>query len=198
MVIASFGAMHVPARTRQGDRQRLAAASASVQPCHRCRSPSPSRRVLRMLDAISSDQRYVAASASMRTKLDEAIADARSTLEFVQSVPALAAAAVGGQGSARHGTAAPWEPFEAGDALRLLRTGVDSADVGPHPDRGRRGAHAGGRGELSFDDLLVLTRRLLQTRPRRSRTRSVPATGTCSSTSSAPRPASINMLGRAR
>src|SRR3954453_7197 len=49
--------------------------------------------VMRMLDQVQTDPRYTSASQTMRNKSDAAVVDARSTLQFVDSVPALARAA---------------------------------------------------------------------------------------------------------
>ena len=88
----------------------------------------------------------------------------RSTLEFVDSIPALAAAAAA-IGERRHGTSrgvgavrsrrcsfACYEP-----ALSQLMAALTPIVI--------ESARSGSPGELSFDDLLVLTRRLLQTQP---------------------------------
>ncbi|MGZ4769332.1 MAG: UvrD-helicase domain-containing protein [Ilumatobacteraceae bacterium] len=162
MVIASFGAMYaLPELVKAIDNDWLLFGDA--QPVAPMSIAVAHATVLRMLDAITVDQRYVAASALMRARLDEAIADATSAFEFVQSVPALAAAAVALRGR-RHGTTAPWEPFEAAMRFACFEpalTGLMSALTPIVVEEARSRV---GRGELSFDDLLVLTRRLLQTR----------------------------------
>ena len=162
MVIASFGGMYaLPELVKAIDNDWL--LFGTVQPVAPMSIAVAHATVLRMLEAIMVDQRYVTASALMRARLDDAIADATSTFEFVQSVPALSAAAVAVEGR-RHGTTAPWEPFEA--AMRFARfepalTRLMSALTPIVVEAARSRV---GRGELSFDDLLVLTRRLLQTR----------------------------------
>jgi ATP-dependent helicase/nuclease subunit A len=163
MVIASFGAMQfIPELVRAIDNDWL-----------RFNDSSPDRpmsigvahsTVMRMLDGVTSDHRYLAASNAMRSKLDEALIDALSTLEFVESIPALSAAAVA-IGERRKGSSPAWVPFAAAlhfascePALSQLMSALTPIVVDSARDRISRG-------ELSFDDLLVLTRRLLQTQP---------------------------------
>ena len=90
--------------------------------------------------------------------------DARATLEFVESIPALSAAAVA-IGERRKGTSPAWVPFAAAlhfascePALGQLMSALTPIVI----DSARNRISSG---ELSFDDLLVLTRRLLQTKP---------------------------------
>jgi ATP-dependent exoDNAse (exonuclease V) beta subunit len=162
MVIASFGAMSsLPDLVKAIDNDWLRVADS--QPEAPMSLGVAQSTVMRMVDAIFSDPAYVNASASMRSKLDAAVDDARSTFEFVQSVSALAAAATA-LSERRHGSTAPWVPFET--AMRFARfepalSALMSAlvPIVVETARGRVG-----RGELSFDDLLVITRRLVQTR----------------------------------
>ncbi|MGZ4739331.1 MAG: UvrD-helicase domain-containing protein, partial [Ilumatobacteraceae bacterium] len=152
MVIASFGAMYaLPELVKAIDNDWLLFGDA--QPVAPMSIAVAHATVLRMLDAITVDQRYVAASALMRARLDEAIADTTSAFESVQSVPALAAAAVALRGR-RHGTTAPWEPFEAAMRFACFEpalTGLMSALTPIVVEEARSRV---GRGELSFDDLL--------------------------------------------
>ena len=162
MVIASFGAMYaLPELVKAIDNDWL--LFGDLQPVAPMSIAVAHAKVMRMLDAITVDQRYVTASALMRGRLDDAIADATSTFEFVQSVPALAAAAHALNGR-RHGSTPPWEPFEA--ALRFARfePALSCLMSALTPIVVEAARSRVGRGELSFDDLLVLTRRLLQTR----------------------------------
>ena len=162
MVVASFGGMYaLPELVKAIDNDWL--LFGDLQPPAPMSIAVAQATVLRMLDEIAVDQRYVVASATMRNRLDEAIADARSTLEFVQSVPALAAAAQA-LSERRTGSTAPWEPFKA--AMRYARfepalSRLMSALTPIVVDAARQRV---ARGELSFDDLLVLTRRLLRSR----------------------------------
>ncbi len=106
MVIASFNAMQfLPELVKAIDNDWLLFSGVPLEP------PMPfaiaHSTVLRMLDAVVTDERYLNARSPMRARLDDALDDARATFEFVQSVPALAAAAkaVGERrkGSSRHG-----------------------------------------------------------------------------------------------
>ncbi|MBK5330883.1 MAG: UvrD-helicase domain-containing protein [Ilumatobacteraceae bacterium] len=163
MVIASFGAMQfLPELVRAIDNDWLRFADSTPE---RPMSIGVAHStVMHMLDGVTSDQRYLTASKGMRSKLDEALIDARSTLEFVESVPALSAAAAA-IGERRHGSSAAWAPFA--DALHFAScepalSQLMSALTPIVIDSARTRIS---RGELSFDDLLVLTRRLLQTQP---------------------------------
>lgn len=164
MVMASFGAMSfLPDLVRAIDNDWLRFASAvparpvSISVAH--------TTVMRMLEQVSVDPRYVAASAKMQSKLDEAVADAMITLEFVDSVPALAQACTSLDRRLRGtATSRAWLPFEAAmrygcyePALARLMSALTPIVVEAANKRVSRG-------ELSFDDLLLLTRRLLQTR----------------------------------
>ena len=121
--------------------------------------------VKRMLDHVSLDERYLTATAAMRGKLDEAVLEARASLEFVESIPALATAAAAHGERHKSKTSPAWAPFRAAmrfasfePALSQLMSAITPIVIQSARDRISRG-------ELSFDDLLVLTRRLLQTRP---------------------------------
>ena len=162
MVVASYtGLPYLPELVKAIDNDWLRFADVPQQ---RPMSISVAQAtVMRMLDQIVIDGRYVSATPRMRAKVDVAIADARTTLAFVQSIPALAAAATA-LGDRHHGTSAVWEPFE--NTLRFARyepaLGQLMAALTPIVIDAARDRI--GRGELSFDDLLVLSRRLLQTR----------------------------------
>jgi ATP-dependent helicase/nuclease subunit A len=106
MVIASFNAMQfLPELVRAIDNDWLQFSGVAAQ------APMPfaiaHASVLRMLDGVVGDERYLDARANMRAKLDDAIGEARATLEFVQSVPALAAAAKA-LGERHKGTSEAW------------------------------------------------------------------------------------------
>ena len=138
MVIASFGAMQsLPELVKAIDNDWL--LFGDLQPVAPMSIAVAQATVMRMLDQVSHDQRYVSASATMRTKLDDAVAEARATLEYVESVPALAVAAQA-LSERRTGSSARGLPFKAGNALRQLRAGAQSVDVGADPDRHRVGA----------------------------------------------------------
>jgi ATP-dependent helicase/nuclease subunit A len=163
MVIASFGAMQfLPELVRAIDNDWLRFADSTPERPMSIAVAHSS--VMRMLDGVTSDPRYLTASSVMRTRLDEALVDARTTLEFVESIPALSAAAAA-IGERRHGSSAAWAPFAAAlhfascePALRQLMSALTPIVI----DSARKRISSG---ELSFDDLLVLTRRLLQTQP---------------------------------
>ena len=163
MVIASFGAMQfLPDLVRAIDNDWL--RFADTTPERPISIGVAHSTVMRMLDDVTSDQRYLTAANAMRTKLDNALVDARSTLEFVESVPALSAAALA-IGERRKGSSPAWAPFAAAlhfascePALGQLMSALTPIVI----DSARTRIS---RGELSFDDLLVLTRRLLQTQP---------------------------------
>src|SRR6185295_7193185 len=120
--------------------------------------------VMRMVDSVTSDQRYLASSNAMRAKLDEALVDARSTLEFVESIPALSAAAVA-IGDRRKGSSPAWAPFAAALHFASCEPALSQLMSALSPIVIESARTRISRGELSFDDLLVLTRRLLQTKP---------------------------------
>ena len=162
MVIASFGAMSfLPDLVKAIDNDWLRIAST---PIDRPMSIAVARAtVMRMLDDVATDERYLSASARMRAKFDSAVADAKMALEFVPSIPALAnaAAALGD----RHPSTPVWEPFRAAIRFACFEPAVSQLLSALAPIVIDTAAARIARGELSFDDLLVLTRRLLQTRP---------------------------------
>src|SRR3954469_24829447 len=91
-VMASFGAMtFLPDLVRAIDNDWLRFTEVPIE------RPVPievaNANVMRMLDQVTTDQRYTSASQTMRNKIDAAVLDARTTLQFVDSVPALARAA---------------------------------------------------------------------------------------------------------
>lgn len=162
MVMASFGAISfLPDLVRSIDNDWLRFASAErARPISMGVAHST---VMGMLDDVGCDPRYVGATALMQGKLDAAVADAKVTLEFVDSIPALAQACTA-LDKRWHGTSAAWLPFAEAmrygcfePALARLMSALTPIVVEAASDRVSRG-------ELSFDDLLLLTRRLLQTR----------------------------------
>ncbi|MEY2401154.1 MAG: ATP-dependent helicase/nuclease subunit, partial [Ilumatobacteraceae bacterium] len=161
MIIASFGAMQfLPELVRAIDNDWLRFADSTPE---RPMSIGVAHStVMRMLDGVTSDQRYLAATNAMRTKLDEALVDARTTLEFVESVPALSAAAIA-IGERRHGSSAAWAPFAAALHFASCEPALSQLMSALTPIVIESARTRISRGELSFDDLLVLTRRLLQT-----------------------------------
>ena len=162
MVIASFGAMSfLPDLVKAIDTDWLRFASASIE---RPMSIAVARAtVMRMLDEVAGDERYLSASARMRTKFDNAVVDAKTALEFVPSIPALAnAAAALGE---RHPSTPAWEPFKAAIRFACYEPALSQLMSALAPIVIDTAADRIARGELSFDDLLVLTRRLLRTRP---------------------------------
>jgi ATP-dependent helicase/nuclease subunit A len=163
MIIASFGAMQfLPELVRAIDNDWLRFADSTPQ---RPMSIGVAHStVMHMLDGVTSDQRYLAATNVMRARLDEALVDARTTLEFVESVPALSAAAVA-IGERRHGSSAAWAPFAEALHFASCEPALSQlmSELTPIVIESARTRIS--RGELSFDDLLVLTRRLLQTKP---------------------------------
>ena len=92
MVIASFGAMqHLPELVRAIDNDWLRFETSPPDPP--LSAGVANATIMRMLDRVVTDPRYLAAGSSMQGKLDAAVAEAKVALEFVHSVPALAAAA---------------------------------------------------------------------------------------------------------
>jgi ATP-dependent exoDNAse (exonuclease V) beta subunit len=163
VVIASFGAMQfLPDLVRAIDNDWLRFADSPSDPPLSVAVVHAT--VLRMLEQVNADERYLNASKAMQVKLDAAVTEARAALEFVESMAALAAAAKAVD--ERHGGTSPaWSPFRTAlrlacfePALRNLMSALIPIVTGMARDRIARG-------ELSFDDLLVLTRRLLQTEP---------------------------------
>jgi ATP-dependent exoDNAse (exonuclease V) beta subunit len=164
MVMASFGAISfLPELVRAIDNDWLRFASAV--PARPISTAVAHSMVMRMLEGVYGDDRYVTASALMRSRLDAAVTDAKATLEFVDSIPALSHACTALDRRLRGGgKTAAWHPFEEAmrygcyePALARLMSALTPIVVDAANDRVSRG-------ELSFDDLLLLTRRLLQTR----------------------------------
>jgi ATP-dependent helicase/nuclease subunit A len=163
MVIASFGAMYALGElVRAIDNDWLHYVGDQVE--HPLSVSVAVAAVQRMLDQVAGDERYANANKSMRAKLDAAVAEARIGLEFVDSIPALAVAAKS-LGERHKGTSPAWQPFAQAmrfasfePTLRQIMSALTPIVV--------QAAHQRiSRGELSFDDLLVLTRRLVQTNP---------------------------------
>jgi ATP-dependent helicase/nuclease subunit A len=163
MVIAAYGAMaSLPDLVKAIDNDWLRFAG---RPIERLMSIGVARAtVVRLLDQVAVDERYFAASAAMRTRLDGAVAEAKTALEFVPSIPALANAA-SVLGERHHGSTAIWRPFEAAIRFACYEPALSQLMSALAPIVADSAAERIARGELSFDDLLVLTRRLLQTRP---------------------------------
>ncbi|HEX2783116.1 MAG TPA: UvrD-helicase domain-containing protein, partial [Ilumatobacteraceae bacterium] len=162
MVIASFNAMQfLPELVRAIDNDWLRLSSAP--PAAPMSIAVALAGVMRMLDALSSDDRYLAGSAKLRAKVDDAVVEAGAMLELMQSVPALAAAAWALHETRRGGTA-PWEPFRLAMRFASFEPALSQLMSALAPIVVETARNRVGRGELSFDDLLVLTRRLLQTK----------------------------------
>jgi ATP-dependent helicase/nuclease subunit A len=163
MVVASFGAMQfLPDLVKAIDNDWLQFEDSPSDPP--LSFSVAHSTVMRMLDQVTVDERYLTATARVRANVDEAVAEARASIEFVESIPALAAAAV--SHSTQHKSKTPaWAPFREAmrfasfePALSHLMSALTPIVIQSARDRIARG-------ELSFDDLLVLTRRLLQTQP---------------------------------
>lgn len=160
MVIASCRALpHLPDLVRAIDNDWLRFEDAPPAPL--LTLPAALATVQRLLAAVPNDPRYQSASARMRARFDDAVVDGRSRFDVVESIPALAAAAAAFDDRLPDG----WKVFDEvvrfaryQPALTQLMAELVPIVVG---EARRRVAD----GELSFDDLLVLTRRLLQRRP---------------------------------
>ncbi|MEP7202702.1 MAG: UvrD-helicase domain-containing protein [Ilumatobacteraceae bacterium] len=162
-VIASFGAMQfLPELVRAIDNDWLRFADARPDPPMSIAVAHAA--VMRLLDQVGADQRYVSSTAMMRGRLDDAVADARDTLQFVESVPMLSAAAVA-LGERRKGSSEAWAPFQAAMRFASFEPALSQLMASLTPIVIESAHNRISRGELSFDDLLVLTRRLLQTKP---------------------------------
>ena len=138
VVIASFGAMQfLPDLVRAIDNDWLQFADSPSEP-----PPSVAvvhATVLRMLDQVNADERYLNASSAMRAKLDAAVTEARAALEFVESMSALAAAAKAVD--ERHGGTSPaWSPFRTALRLACFEPALRQPHGGAHPDRDRNGS----------------------------------------------------------
>ncbi len=161
MVIASFGAMGFLAdlvKSIDNDWLRFADTGGerpmSMAVAH--------ATVMHMLDQVAVDDRYVSATPRMRVKVDDAVTEAKTALEFVESIPTLANAAAA-LDDRLHGTSAAWAPFREAMRFACYEPAVSQLMVALTPIVTETAAQRIARGELSFDDLLVLTRRLLQT-----------------------------------
>jgi hypothetical protein len=112
LVIASFGAMQfLPDLVRAIDNDWLRFEDSPPDPPMSFAVAHST--VTRMLDHVGLDERYLTASASMRGKLDKAVLEARASLEFVGSIPALATAAAAHGDRHKSKTSAAWVPFRA-------------------------------------------------------------------------------------
>ncbi|HEX3088020.1 MAG TPA: UvrD-helicase domain-containing protein, partial [Ilumatobacteraceae bacterium] len=161
MVLASFGAMGFLADLVKAiDNDWLRFASMDSR---RPMSMSAARStVMRMLDEVSVDARYADATPRMQTKVDAAVVEAKTALEFVDSIPALANAAAA-LNDRLHGSSPAWAPFEEAMKFACYEPALSQVMAALTPIVTDTAAQRIARGELSFDDLLVLTRRLLQT-----------------------------------
>jgi ATP-dependent helicase/nuclease subunit A len=171
MVIASFGAMGFLADLVKAiDNDWLHFAGA---PRARPMSMAVAHAtVMRMLDEVATDERYLSATSRMQTRLDIAVAEAKTALEFVETIPTLATAAAA-LNDRLHGSVPIWLPFEAAMRFACYEPALSQLMSALTPIVTDTAAQRIARGELSFDDLLLLTRRLLQTqRPVRDEVRS--------------------------
>ncbi|HEY0520639.1 MAG TPA: UvrD-helicase domain-containing protein [Ilumatobacteraceae bacterium] len=161
MVVASFGAMSfLPDLVKAIDNDWL---QFSTAPPQRPMSIGVAHAlVMRMLDRVEHDPRYSAAKPHMRAKVDEAVDAAKTALEFVDSIHALATAAVA-MNERYHGSSAAWLPFTEVMRFASFEPALSQLMSALAPIVTGAAAQRIARGELSFDDLLVLTRRLLQT-----------------------------------
>ncbi|MEY2445340.1 MAG: hypothetical protein QOE00_1920, partial [Ilumatobacteraceae bacterium] len=160
IVVASFGALQfLPDLVRAIDNDWLLFTESHPDPAMSVAVAQST--VMRMLDAVHLDHRYLSANAAMRGKLDAAVDDARDTLEFVQTVPALAAAAWA-LNERRHGTSQAWVPFQQAMRFACFEPALTRLMSALTPIVVDSARNRVARGELSFDDLLVLTRRLLR------------------------------------
>src|SRR3954447_14023794 len=160
-VMASFGAMtFLPDLVRSIDNDWLRFTEVAID--RPVSIELALSNVMRMLDHVPTHQRYTSASQAIRNRIDDAVADARSALQFVDSVPALARAATKLN---TYPKSEPWAGLAATMRYACFQPAVDRlmAALVPMVVEAAHGRIA--RGELSFDDLLVLTRRMLKTRP---------------------------------
>ena len=160
-VMASFGAMmFLPDLVRAIDNDWLRFTEVeldrpvSIEVAH--------STVMRMLGQVTMDPRYVSASQAMRNKIDTAVAVAKQAFDFVDSVPALARVATKLN---TYPPTQPWGPLRDTMRYACFQPALDRlmAALVPLVVDAAHGRIT--RGELSFDDLLVLTRRMLRTRP---------------------------------
>ena len=163
MVIASFGAMWaLPELVRSIDNDWLHCADGGAA------VPMPAgvavTTVLRMLDQAATDERYVAANKGVRARVDAAVADARAAVEFLDTIHTLAIAAKS-LAERQGGTSPAWQPFSQAMRFACFEPTLRQVMSALAPIVVQSAHKRIGRGELSFDDLLVLTRRLLLTNP---------------------------------
>ncbi|MEP7111700.1 MAG: UvrD-helicase domain-containing protein [Ilumatobacteraceae bacterium] len=164
MVIASFGAMQfLPDLVRAIDNDWLQFEDSPPDPPMSFAVAHSTVR--RLLDQVSSDERYLTATAKMRGNVDEAVAEARTSLEFVESIPALAAAAAAHAERHKSKKSPAWAQFRQAMRFASFEPALSQLMSALTPIVIESARNRIARGELSFDDLLVLTRRLLQTRP---------------------------------
>jgi ATP-dependent helicase/nuclease subunit A len=163
MVIASFGAMgSLPDLVKAIDNDWLRfAPRRGERPMSMAVAHST---VLRMLDEVTVDQGYLSATSKMQVKVAGAVVEAKAALEFVESIPSLANAAAA-LSDRLHGTSTAWVPFEVAMRFACYEPALSQLMSALTPIVTDAAAERIARGELSFDDLLVLTRRLLQTQP---------------------------------
>jgi ATP-dependent helicase/nuclease subunit A len=161
MVVASFGAMGFLAdlvKAIDNDWLRFV-APRGARPMSMAVAHAT---VMRMLDEIAVDDRYLAATPRMQARLDDAVAEAKAALEFVETIPNLATAAAA-LNDRLHGSSDVWKPFETAMRFACYEPALSQLMFALTPIVTDAAAERIARGELSFDDLLVLTRRLLQT-----------------------------------
>ena len=161
MVIASFGAMgSLPDLVKAIDNDWLRfAARRGERPMSMAVAHST---VMRMLDQVTVDEGYVSATARMQARVADAVAEAKAALEFVETIPTLANAAAA-LNDRLHGSSPAWDPFEIAMRFACYEPALSQLMAALTPIVTDTAAQRIARGELSFDDLLVLTRRLLQT-----------------------------------
>ena len=163
MVIASFGAMQfLPELVKAIDNDWLRFDDSPAD--HPLSFAVAHSTVMRMLDQITFDERYLTASTSMQGRVGEAVVEARTTLEFVESIPAMAAGAAVVLDRHKSKTSPAWAPLQAAMRFASFEPALTQLMSALTPIVIRSARTRIGRGELSFDDLLVLTRRLLQTK----------------------------------
>ena len=84
--------------------------------------------VMRMLDHVASDERYLTATARMRASVDDAVARGTAALEFVESIPALAMLRRDHRPTAVEDESSMGS-LQGGDAVCQLRAGAQPTDV---------------------------------------------------------------------
>jgi ATP-dependent helicase/nuclease subunit A len=120
--------------------------------------------VMRMLDRVDADERYLGATKKMRATVDEAVTEARAAIEFVPTIHSLAMAAATLSDRWQNRKSPAWAPLLAAMRFANYEPALSQLMWSLTPIVTESARTRVGRGELSFDDLLVLTRRLLQTR----------------------------------